>query len=172
MSEPTRQTPEEESFPDINPLRRQVQSKIKKLELLASSGLWLLALFTLLSMGAYRNFDFLPTLSADMRALLGSGPSPNMINWALVVYAFSALIMLLTQMSGGKKPGTALPHFGYLGGFYAFYHLTNSLRENFWAIFVVGLTILGLQSYFVWNYYHEQIREQKEILTELDKLVD
>ena len=123
-------------------------------------------------MGAYRNFDFLPALSADMRALLGEGPSSDLINWALVIYAFSALILLLTQMSGDKKPGSGLPHFGYLGAFYAFYHLTDSLSENFWAIFVVGLTILGLQSYFVWNYYHDQIREQKEILAELDKLID
>lgn len=123
-------------------------------------------------MGAYRNFDFLPTLGADLRALLGEGPSPNLINWALVVYAFAALIMLLAQMAGDKRPGSALPHLAYLGGFYAFYHLTNSLNDNFWAIFVIGLTILGLQSYFVWNYYHEQIREQKEILAELDKLAE
>jgi len=153
-------------------LRKQVQAKIKRLELRSSSGLWLLALFTLLSMAAFRDFAILPSLSEEARAFLGKGPNPYMINWALVVYAFSALIMVLTQMAGNKKPASGLPHFAYLGGFYGFYHLTYSLDENFWAVFVVGLTILGLQSYHIWNYYHEQIQEQKEILAELDKLVD
>lgn len=159
-------------MPDINPLRRQVQAKIRKLELLTSSGLWILALFTALSMGAYRNFDFLPPLSDELRAMLGAGPPINFINWALVLYGFSAIIMVLTQMTGVKSPRGALAHFGYLSAFYAFYHLSDGLAENFWAVFTVGMTILSLQSYHVWNYYKEKVREEEEILAELDKLVE
>ncbi|SDZ75342.1 hypothetical protein SAMN05660420_00130 [Desulfuromusa kysingii] len=162
----------EDPLPDINPLREQVKTKIKKLELLSSTGLWILALFTMLSMGAFRNFDFLPPLSDSLRAALGTGPPVKYINGALVVYGFSAIILILTQMASDKKPRGALGHFGYLGAFYLFYHFSAGLAENFWAIFAVGLTILGLHSYHVWNYYHERIQEQTEILHELDKLMD
>lgn len=151
---------------------KQVQAKIKKFELLSSTGLWILALFTALSMGAYRNFDFLPPLSVGIRTVLGEGPPVKYINWALVVYGFSAIILVLTNMASDKKPRGALAHFGYLGAFFIFYHFSEGLSENFWAIFVVGLTILGLQSYHVWNYYHEKIYEQREILEELNKLVE
>ena len=67
----------EAPLPDINPLRKQVQAKIKKLELFSSSGLWILALFTALSMGAFHNFEFVPPLSEGIRAALGAGPPVN-----------------------------------------------------------------------------------------------
>jgi len=156
----------------MNPLVKQVQAKIKKYELMSSTGLWILALFTALSMGAYRNFDFLPPLSESILKLLGDGPPVKYINWALVVYGFSAIILVLTNMASDKKPRGALAHFGYLGAFYLFYHFSHGLQDNFWAIFAVGLTILGLQSYHVWNYYHEKIYEQNEILAELNKLAE
>lgn len=158
-------------LPDIRPLREQVVAKIKKLELLSSTGLWILALFTALSIGAHRNFDFLPPLSEGIRSLLGAGPPVRYINWALVLYGFSAIILILTQMANNKRPKGALAHFGYLGAFYFFYHFSEGLSDNFWAIFAVGLTILGLQSYHVWNYYHEKIDEQNAVLEELEKLI-
>jgi hypothetical protein len=159
-------------LPDITPLREQVLSKIKKLELLSSTGLWILALFTALSIGAHRNFDFLPQLSEGIRTALGAGPPVKYINWALVLYGFSAIILILTQMANNKHPRGALAHFGYLGAFYIFYHFSGGLSDNFWAVFAVGLTILGLQSYHVWNYYHEKIYEQTEVLDELNKLIE
>lgn len=162
----------ESPLPDIKPLREQVQNEIKKLELLSSTGLWILALFTALSIGAHRNFDFLPQLSEAVRAALGSGPPVQYINWALVLYGFSAIIMILTQMASNKRPRGAPAHFGYLGAFYLFYHFSDGLSDNFWAIFAVGLTILSLQSYHVWNYYHEKIHEKTEVLEELNKLIE
>ena len=162
----------EAPLPDIAPLREQVLSKIKKLELLSSTGLWILALFTALSIGAHRNFDFLPQLSEGIRTALGAGPPVKYINWALVLYGFSAIILILTQIANNKHPRGALAHIGYLGAFYIFYHFSGGLSDNFWAVFAVGLTILGLQSYHVWNYYHEKIHEQAEVLEELNKLID
>ena len=159
-------------MPDINPLCRQVQAKIRKLELLSSSGLWILAAFTALSLAAHRNFDFLPALGDDFHAMLGAGPPVNFINWALVLYGFSAIIMVLTQMTGPKNPRGALAHFGYLSAFYVFYHFSEGMAENFWAVFTVGMTILSLQSYHVWNYYKEKVREEEEILAELTKLAE
>lgn len=171
MTETNRPT-SEEPLPDITPLQKQVQNKIKRFELLSGTGLWILAFFTALSIGAFRNFDFLPSLGEGIRNLLGAGPPINYINWALVVYGFSALILLLTQMASNKPPRNSLSHFAYLCAFYLFYHFSGGLQENFWAIFTVGLTILSLQSYYVWNYYHEKIQEQKGILEELDKLAE
>ena len=159
-------------MPDIEPLRQQVQGKIRKLELLSSSGLWILALFTALSIGASRNFDFLPTFGESIHEMLGKAPPTNFINWALVLYGFSALIMVLTQMTSGKKPRGAFAHLGYLAAFYAFYHFSGDLAQNLWAIFTVGMTILSLQSYHVWNYYKDKVREEQEILAELDKLIE
>lgn len=162
----------ETKIPDINPLILQVQAKIRKLELLSSMGLWSLALFTGLSIGAFRNFDFLPSLGEDFRALLGAGPPVNFINWALVLYAFSAIVLVLTQMASNKAPRGALAHLGYLSAFYIFYHFSEGLSENFWAVFTVGMTILSLLSYHIWNYYKDKIREEQEILTELNKLIE
>jgi hypothetical protein len=159
-------------MPNIEPLRKQVQAKIRKFELLANSGLWVLALFTGLSIGAYREFEMLPTLGENVRALLGAGPPVNMINWALVLYGFCALIIALAQMTGNKRPRGVLANFCYLSAFYAFYHLTGAMRDNFWAVFTVGMTILSLQGYHVWNYYRDQVREQQEILIELNKLAE
>ncbi|WP_020676596.1 hypothetical protein [Geopsychrobacter electrodiphilus] len=139
---------------------------------MTSSGLWILTLFTALSLGAYRDFDFLPTLSSRIHSLLGSGPPTNFINWALVLYGFSGIIMVLTQMTSSKRPRGALSHFGYLSAFYTFYHFSGGLTENFWAVFTVGMTILSLQSYHVWNYYRDKIHEQEEILIELNKLAE
>lgn len=104
--------------------------------------------------------------------MLGAGPPADFINWALVLYAFSAIILVLTQMTSSKRPRGALAHFGYLGAFYIFYHFSDALTENFWAVFTVGMTILSLQSYHVWNYYKDKIREEYEILTELNKLIE
>jgi len=150
----------------------QVQAKIRRFELLASSGLWMLALFTALSIAASREFDFLPSLGEDVRAMLGSGPPVQMINWALVLYGFCALIIALAQMTGNKRPRGVIANLGYLSAFYIFYHLTGGMKDNFWAVFTVGMTILSLQSYHVWNFYRDQVREQQEILVELNKLAE
>ncbi len=152
------------------PLKRQVRTRIRRFELLSSAGLWALALFSILSMGAYRDFDMLPTFGAGVRKLLGSGPPVMLINWALIIYGFSALVLILIQMASNKRPRCSLLHLFYLGAFFFFYHFSNGLDENFWALFTVGLTILGLQSYHFWHYYQEQIDEQKEILEELIRL--
>ena len=157
---------------NIEPLRKQVQGRIRKFEVLANSGLWVLALFTALSIGAFRGFDFLPSLSDKLRSALGAGPPINMINWALVLYGFCALIIALAQMTGNKKPRGVIANFCYLGAFYGFYHLTGAMQDNFWAVFTVGMTILSLQGYHVWNFYREQVREQQEILVELNKLAE
>ena len=159
-------------MPNIEPLRKQVQAKIRKLELLSSSGLWILALFTAMSIGAARDFDVFPDFSPEVHEMLGAAPPTNFIIWALVLYGFSAIIMVLTHMTGGKKPRGAIAHFCYLSAFYAFYHFSGDLQENLWAIFTVGMTILSLQGYHVWNYYKDKVREEQEILAELNKLIE
>ena len=157
-------------MPDINPLRLQVEAKIRKFELFSSSGVWILALFTALSIGAHRDFAFLPPLSDNLHNMLGAGPPVSFLNWALVLYGFSGIILVLTQMTSSKRPRGSLSHLFYLSAFYIFYYFSAALAENFWAVFTVGITILSLQSYHIWNYYKEKIHNEQEILVELNKL--
>jgi len=156
--------------PDIDRLRDQVQRKINKLEFKASTGLWSLAAFTAVSIGAYKNFYFFPPLSEKTLAFLGDAPPVQYINWAMLVYGFSAIILILSRMMSDEKPHGAVSHLGYLTAFYLFYYFADGLKDNFWAVFSGGMTILSLQSYYIWNYSHEHIRQEQEILEELNKL--
>jgi hypothetical protein len=71
------------------------------------------------------------------------------------------------MMSGSTFGG--LSHVVYLTVFYGFYHFSGGLGDNFWAVLVAGLTILGLESYHIWIRCDSLIREEKEILQKLDK---
>jgi len=155
-------TQEEQPPPD-----KSVRAKIRKLEIMACSGLWALALFTAVSIGAFRNFSFLPGSPADFQALLGPSPPTNLINWALTIYGFSAMILILTRMTNPGRPHGAFLHLGYLTAFYGFYYFANELPENFWAVFAAGMTILSLHSYHIWNHFQELIQQEKADLVKM-----
>lgn len=149
---------------------KSVQAQIRKFEIMACSGLWALALFTAISIGAFGNFSFLPGSPADFQALLGPAPPTSLINWALTIYGFSAMILILTRMTNPSRPRGAFVHVGYLTAFYGFYYFANALSENFWAVFAAGMTILGLQSYHIWNHFQELIQEEKADLARHKRL--
>lgn len=153
----------------IEDRRRLLKAEIRKLEIRASSGLWVLALFTLISIGASREFSFLPELSPGARDVLGPAPPADLISIALVAYSLSAIILALSRLMSDSRPGGSLAHLGYLSAFYLFYYFSETLTENFWAVFVSGMTILGLKSYHLWNYYSEQQRLEEQNLASLEK---
>jgi hypothetical protein len=72
------------------------------------------------------------------------------------------------MMSGNRFKG-GLDHVGYLTGFYIFYYFAGSLRENFWAVFAAGMTILCLVGYASWTQDSELIREEREKLARLEQ---
>ncbi len=130
------------------------------------------AIFVLLSIGALSDFAFLPSLPPPVRESLGHAPSAYMISALLLVYIFSAIILILSRMMSGSGKATGLGHAGYLAGFYFFYHFSGTLPDNFWAVFVTGVTILGLENYHMWIYCSEEIEKERELLASLDRLTE
>lgn len=164
----------QQSAPDesrLNPdsRRQEIQNRIRNLKRqLRYSKLWM-ALFFLVSIGAAVNFRFLPPISGGVKKFLGASPPPTLISIALIVYAFSALILILGRMNKGSTDFRGWSHLGYLTAFYLFYFYCDLLRDNFWPVFIAGLTILGLEDYRVWSVCSEAIKKEEEILSIVKK---
>jgi hypothetical protein len=127
-----------------------------------------MALFVALSLGALRDFDFLPSLPEKALAILGASPPVGLISAALIVYSFSAIVLILTRMATGSGAYGGFSHVGYLFGFYFFYHFAGAMADNFWAVFAAGMTILALESYHVHTHYQELVRELEQVLPRLE----
>ena len=153
-------------------LRQETLRQIKVLQSKANRGLWALALFVTLSIGAYRNFDFLPSFPDSIHRMLGSAPPTNWINTALVLYSFSAIILILSRMMGGSGSYGGITHVGYLAAFYAFYHFAGAIEENFLAVFAAGITVLGLESYHIWTHFMESVRQAQEALARQERALE
>jgi hypothetical protein len=147
--------------------RREAHEKIRNLEAKSVRGLWAFSAFLLVSIGAMNDFRFIPSLPEYIRAMLGSPPSSNMVSGLLVLYSFSAIILILSRMMSGAEPSSGLLHVIYLAAFYGFYHLAGSLEEYFWAVFVSGFTILALENFHNMVRYKPLIREEQEKLRNL-----
>lgn len=148
---------------DELPLSRtldEARVRIKFYSSRARLGQWGLVLFALLSLTAFEFGPLLETLPQRWRAVLGPAPPVRLISIALAVYAFSALIYILARMMEGGLVYRGWSHLGYLGGFYLFYAYAGALQENFWAVLVAGMTILGLEQYRIWSSCHEAIRQE------------
>lgn len=149
--------------------RQGIQDRIRDLKReIRYSKLWMI-LFFIVSLGAAIDFRFSPPLSEKMRELLGASPPSALISIALIVYAFSALVLIMGRMNTDSLHFRGWSHIGYLSAFYLFYHYTGMLRENFWLVFIAGLTILGLENYRVWSSCSEAIRAEEKILAILEK---
>ena len=159
----------DEGVPSPDSRRLEIQDRIRYLKKQIRYSKWWTALFALVSLGAAVNFRFLPPISEEMRQFLGASPSPSLISVALIVYAFSTLILILGNMNTGPRRFQGWSHIGYLSAFYLFYYYTGALRDNFWPVFIAGLTILGLEDYRVWSVCSEAIREEENILAILEK---
>ena len=144
----------------------QENEKIRVLKTRANRGIFAMALFVALSIGAIRDFDMLPSLPASIHALLGHPPSANLVSAALLLYIFSAIILILSRMTSGSAIFGGFTQVAYLSGFYLFYHFSGAMEENFWAVFAAGMTILGLESYHLWTWCTEEIRKEEETAAE------
>jgi hypothetical protein len=92
-----------------------------------------------------------------------------MIGAALLLYSFSAIILILSRMMSGSGKHGGITQVGYLAGFYLFFHFSGVMEEYFWAVFAAGMTILGLESYQVWTWCREEIKILEETLVENDR---
>jgi hypothetical protein len=149
-------------------LREDALDNIRNLHRTFTAELFAAALFLFLSMAALNDFSFFPSLPEYVRTALGRPPSVNMISAVLLLYIFSAIILILSRMMSGSGSYGGVTHVGYLAGFYFFYHFSGKLPENFWAVFAAGVTILGLEGYHLWIYCSEEIERAREVLALLD----
>jgi hypothetical protein len=149
-------------------LQAEIEARIRKLERNTLAGLGGMILFLLVSLGAYYQFSMLPDLSEETWKLLGAPPPVEMISLALVVYAFSGIILILGRMTNDTGSYRGLMHAGFFAGFYTFYHLSGGLPDNFWATFFAGLSVLGLENYLLWMRTNSAIIREK---AELDRLL-
>lgn len=149
--------------------REEALVNIRKLQNKFTAELLTVALFILVSMGALIDFAFFPSLPDKVRIILGHPPSGNMIGAALILYVFSAIILILSRMMNGSGEYGGISHVGYLTGFYVFYHFSGKLSENFWAVFAAGATIFTLEGYHLWIYCSEEIEREKEMLAAFDR---
>ena len=98
--------------------------------------------------------------------------APILIGLALVVYAFSGIVRTLASMSRNIKPYMGLMHAAFFTGFYTFYHLAGALQDNFWAIFIAGISVMGLENYYLWSHSSDAIRKERALLDSMTSDVD
>lgn len=144
-------------------LRQEILQEIKRLDSFSTRGMYALALFLIMSTCAWWGFFFLPA-PETVTALLGTPPSARLISSVLLIYTFFALLLSLSRMAAGIEHHSSFSHVGFLAGFYLFYYFNKSLEENYWAIFGAGVTILGVESYRIWNFCAERCAKKKEDL--------
>lgn len=147
----------------------EAEARIRSYSARSRLGQWGLFAFLILSMAAFRFGSLFSQLPEYLQTILGPAPPVRLMSIALAVYAFSAMIYVLARMMEGDCKYRGWVHLGYLGGFYIFFSYAGSLHENFWAILVAGLTILGLEHFRLWSHCKELIRRERQILAELDR---
>lgn len=141
-----------------------VHDRIRELKARARMGSWGLIAYVIISILSIPDNYLLPALSESVRRFLGAAPPSNLISIALVVYAFSALTLILARIAQGSGDYKGWSHLFYLTSFYIFYGFAGTLRETYWAIFVSGLLIMGLENYLVRTYVAEEIKKvEREI---------
>ncbi len=149
-------------------IQAEIEARIRKLERSTITGLVGMIVFLLVSLGAYYQFAMFPELSEEAWQILGAPPPVEMISLALVVYAFSGIILILGRMANDRGGYRGLMHAGFFTGFYTFYHLSGGLPDNFWATFFAGLSVLGLENYLLWMRTNSAILREK---AELERLL-
>jgi len=139
----------------------QAGVRIKSLRARARMGGWGLIAFVIVSVLAIPNSNLLPALSESVRRFLGAAPPSNFISIALIIYAFSALTLILARIAQGSGQYKGWSHLFYITAFYIFFGFAGTLRETYWAVFVSGLLIMGLENYLIRTYVSEEIRKEK-----------
>lgn len=156
---------------NLSARKTMLEQTIRRLEKRSNQGFYILSVFIILSIGALHDFSFLPPFPTGFRKLLGAAPPAQLISVALLVYVFSAVIHTLSRMMEGSGKTGGMAHLGYLGGFYLFFHFSGDMQVHFWAVFAAGFTILGLESYQLWNYCRDEIQKERDVLAELEGLL-
>lgn len=149
--------------------RVALRESIRQLHARSYRGIWAIVAFACASVPVMLSEQILPPLTPEIKKMLGTPPSSNMISALLVVYAFSAILLVLGRITNASPKIVSFSHIGYLACFYAFYYFSGVLPENFWAVLATGMTILSLESYHIWSLSMAQLREEEETLALLER---
>jgi hypothetical protein len=149
---------------DTDQTASEVQGRIRDLKARARMGGWGLAAFVVVSFLSIPDSYLLPILSESVRRFLGAAPPSSYISIALIVYAFSALTLILARIAQGSSSYKGWSHLFYITAFYIFFGFAETLRETYWAVFVTGLLIMGLENYLVRTYVREEIKKAERNL--------
>lgn len=98
-------------------------------------------------------------ISPQWLEMLGPPPSPATISNLLMLYAFSAILLILCRILSESTKGSGLQHLFILFGFYLFYDVSGLLPSNFTAVLVAGMTILILNTYRCWFFEFKNKKE-------------
>jgi hypothetical protein len=143
------------------------RERITELKAKARMGGWGLAAYVAVSVLSIPDSYLLPALSEPVREFLGAPPSSKLISVALIIYAFSALTLILARIAQGSGSYKGWSHLFYVTAFYIFFGFAGALRETYWAVFVTGLLIMGLENYLIRTWVSEEVRkEEREIKRE------
>lgn len=145
----------------VDLLRQKLIKEIDRLNRFSTRGILALSLFLIVCILARNGFYFLPA-PETVTAFLGNPPSARIISIVLLLYTFSAIILSLSRMTAGIEHRSSFSHVGYLTAFFLFYYFGKTLEDNYWAVFGSGITILGVESYRIWNFCAESISQKKE----------
>jgi hypothetical protein len=149
---------------DLASKASEVQGKIRDLKARARMGGWGLAAFVVVSVLSIPDSYILPALSESVRRFLGAAPPSNFVSVALIIYGFSALTLILARIAQGSGAYKGWSHLFYIAAFYIFFGFAGTLRETYWAVFVTGLLIMGLENYLVRTYAGEEIKKEERNL--------
>ena len=152
-------SPSEEAPPGADN-RLNPEERIRKLKALSWTGTYGLVAFVLITVLAIPNSRLLPPLSAKAREILGASPPIELIGVALIVYIFSALTLTLARIAKGHGDYRGWPHLFYTASFYVFFSFAEAGSETYWAVFISGLVIMGLENYQIRSWCAEQINEE------------
>jgi hypothetical protein len=128
-----------------------------------------LALFLGVSCVVFYGLERLIPITEPVREFLGAAPPSGLISLALVIYSFSAIVLILSRMTMAQPPVSGFAHVGFLTGFYGFYYYAGGGAENLWAVLAAGGTIMLLYLYHLRNYCAEELRKERETLAQLER---
>ena len=158
-----------ETLSDSDRSRVEIEARIRVLRHQARKGGWGLLLFVVISVLAIPGFNAFPALPQKVRQILGAPPKLEWISMALAVYVFSALTLTLGRIMQGSGAYRGWSHLFYISSFYIFYGFAGGMRNSFWAVFVSGLIILGLENYAIRTHSNEVIEAEKERLEKISE---
>lgn len=149
--------------------RAQIVATIEELHSLSRRGLWGMLLFLSLSAAALYldRTGLLAGIPAEVKEMVGSLPSADLLHAVLAVSWCSALVLILGRRGDDGKPGYGWYNIGLPAAFYPLYIFSDAAAVYFPAVFAAGLLLLLVEHLTVLCYVGRMMKEEKARLERL-----